>query len=176
MKNPKETTVVIGMSGGVDSTVSAWLLKQQGYRVIGMFMKNWEENDENGVCKASLEYEDVCAVCEQIGIPCYSVNFVKEYWDNVFSHFIDEFKKGHTPNPDVLCNREIKFKSMFEKALEMGGDFLATGHYCQTQEGKLLKGADPDKDQSYFLYTVKASTLQKVLFPIGHLEKKKYGR
>src|ERR1700722_2837929 len=126
-------TVIVGMSGGVDSAVSALLLKQQGYRVIGMFMKNWEENDENGVCKASIEYEDVIRVCEQIDIPYYSVNFVKEYREHVFNHFLEEFKQGHTPNPDILCNREIKFKVLLEKALELGADFLATGHYCRTE-------------------------------------------
>lgn len=164
-------TVVVGMSGGVDSSVSALLLKQQGYRVIGMFMKNWEEQDENGVCKASKEYEDVVAVCDQLAIPCYSINFVKEYKENVFTHFIEEFKQGHTPNPDILCNREIKFKAMFEKAMELGADFLATGHYCRTESFSLLKGSDPGKDQSYFLYTIKAPILSKVLFPIGHLLK-----
>lgn len=165
------TTVVVGMSGGVDSSVAALLLKQQGYRVIGMFMKNWDEKDENGVCQSSHEYEDVVAVCEKIGIPYYSVNFVNEYWDNVFSHFIKEYEQGHTPNPDILCNKEIKFKVLMEKALELGGEFLATGHYCQTDHVHLVKGADPGKDQSYFLYTIKSEILQKVLFPIGHLPK-----
>lgn len=164
-------TVVIGMSGGVDSSVSALLLKQQGFNVIGLFMKNWEEKDPDGVCQSSKEYEDVVAVCDQIGIPCYSVNFVKEYWDNVFQHFLSEFQLGHTPNPDILCNREIKFKAMFEKALEFGADFLATGHYCQTEGGKLLKGRDPGKDQSYFLNAVNGEILKKVLFPVGHLLK-----
>lgn len=164
--------VVVGMSGGVDSSVVALLLKQQGYDVIGMFMKNWEEKDENGVCQSSKEYEDVVRVCEKIDIPYYSVNFVKEYWDNVFSHCIEEFKKGFTPNPDVLCNREIKFKVLLEKAMELGGDYLATGHYCQVDgEGNLLKGSDPEKDQSYFLYTVKQAALKKVLFPIGGMLK-----
>ncbi|HRD55602.1 MAG TPA: tRNA 2-thiouridine(34) synthase MnmA [Parachlamydiaceae bacterium] len=164
-------TVVVGMSGGVDSSVTALLLKQQGYQVIGMFMKNWEEKDEEGVCKASKEFEDVVRVCEQIGIPYYSVNFVKEYWDNVFSEFLHEFKMGHTPNPDILCNREIKFKVLLDKALQFGADFLATGHYCNTDGNALLKAADLSKDQSYFLYTLKKEILQKVLFPIGHLKK-----
>lgn len=164
-------TVVVGMSGGVDSSVSALLLKQQGYRVIGMFMKNWEEQDENGICQASKEYEDAMAVCDQLDIPCYSINFVKEYKDNVFSQFIEEFKQGHTPNPDILCNREIKFKAMFEKALELGADYLATGHYCRTDSSCLLKGSDPGKDQSYFLYTIRSQILSKVLFPVGHLLK-----
>ncbi|MBA3815123.1 MAG: tRNA 2-thiouridine(34) synthase MnmA [Parachlamydiaceae bacterium] len=169
-------TVVVGMSGGVDSSVTALLLKQQGYHVIGMFMKNWEEKNADGVCQSSLEYEDVIRVCDQLDIPYYSVNFVKEYWDNVFTHFLDEFKKGYTPNPDILCNREIKFKVLLAKALEIGGDFLATGHYCQNREYKgsweLLKGSDMGKDQSYFLYTMGQHALSKVLFPIGHLQKK----
>lgn len=164
-------TVVVGMSGGVDSSVSALLLKQQGFKVIGLFMKNWEEVDEQGVCKSSQEYEDAMAVSDKIGISCYSVNFVKEYWDQVFSHFLSEFRQGFTPNPDVLCNREIKFKAMFDKAIELGGDFLATGHYCRNQNGQLWKGTDPGKDQSYFLYTLKSQTLDKVLFPVGHLLK-----
>lgn len=166
-------TVVVGLSGGVDSSVSAWLLKEAGYRVIGMFMKNWEEKDENGVCQSSKEYADAAAVAEKIGIPFYSVNFVKEYWDNVFAHFIAEFKQGYTPNPDILCNREIKFKAFYEKARELGADYLATGHYCQKGvSNQLLKGADPGKDQTYFLYTLKEEVLENVLFPVGHLHKK----
>ena len=168
-------TVVVGMSGGVDSSVTAMLLKQQGFRVIGMFMKNWEEKDASGVCRSSLEFEDVVRVCEQLDIPYYSVNFVKEYWDNVFSHFLAEFKLGHTPNPDILCNREIKFKVLLDKVLEIGGDFLATGHYCQNicQEGthQLHKGTDPGKDQSYFLYTIGQKALKNVLFPVGGMLK-----
>lgn len=165
-------TVVVGMSGGVDSSVAALLLKEQGYKVIGMFMKNWEEKDENGVCTSSHDFEDVAAVCHKLDIPYYSVNFVEEYRQNVFSHFLEEYKKGYTPNPDILCNKEIKFKVLLEKALELGGDYLATGHYCQTDHQHLLKGADPGKDQSYFLYTIKEEILRKVLFPIGHLQKK----
>lgn len=164
-------TVVVGMSGGVDSSVSALLLKQAGYRVIGLFMKNWEEKDERGVCTSTKDYEDVIKVCETLDIPYYSVNFVKEYWDHVFTHFVEELKLGYTPNPDILCNREIKFKCFFDKALQLGADYLATGHYCQTENGALLKGLDPLKDQSYFLYTLKNEILKKVLFPIGHLEK-----
>lgn len=167
--------VVVGMSGGVDSSLSALLLKMQGYRVIGLFMKNWEEQDAQGVCSAAKEYEDVVRVCEQIDIPYYSVNFVKEYWDNVFAHCLKEFRAGYTPNPDILCNREIKFKVFLDKALELGADFLATGHYCQIQtkqgEKQLLKGVDLNKDQSYFLYTIQEKTLDKVLFPIGHMPK-----
>lgn len=168
-------TVVIGMSGGVDSSVSALLLKQQGYHVIGMFMKNWEEQDESGTCTSTKDYEDVARVCEQIKIPYYTVNFAKEYKEQVFAHFLHEFKAGHTPNPDILCNREIKFKVLLEKALQMGGDLLATGHYCQNglsaAENQLLKGHDPGKDQSYFLHAIHGKALPKVLFPIGHLLK-----
>lgn len=168
-------TVVVGMSGGVDSSVTALLLKQQGYHVIGMFMKNWEEKDSDGVCKSAKEYEDVVRVCEQLDIPYYSVNFVKEYWDEVFSNFLEGFHQGRTPNPDILCNREIKFKVLLNKALEIGGDFLATGHYCQNAvvDGvhQLVKGADPGKDQTYFLYTIGQEALQKVLFPVGGLLK-----
>ena len=168
-------TVVVGMSGGVDSTVSALLLKEQGYRVLGMFMKNWDEKDAQGVCTSVQDYEDVVAVCEQIDIPFYPVNFVQEYWDNVFTQFIAELKQGYTPNPDILCNREIKFKAMLDKSLALGADYLATGHYCRTAiaDGavQLLKGADPSKDQSYFLYAVQAGALNQVLFPVGGMLK-----
>ncbi len=167
-----EKTVIVGMSGGVDSSVSALILKKQGYKVIGLFMKNWEEEDENGVCQASKEYADVVKVCEKIDIPYYSVEFVKEYRDNVFSHFLKEYEQGHTPNPDILCNREIKFKVFYDEARELGADFLATGHYCQTDgQGNLIKGADQGKDQTYFLYAVKKNVLKNVLFPIGNLQK-----
>ncbi len=169
-------TVVVGMSGGVDSSVAALLLKQQGYNVIGMFMKNWDEKDEQGVCTSAEDYNDAVQVCHAIGIPYYSVSFVKEYWDNVFTHFLKDYEAGMTPNPDILCNREIKFKALLEKALELGADYLATGHYCRTDsvdgESRLLKGLDPEKDQSYFLYAVSHDALTKALFPIGHLEKK----
>ncbi len=164
-------TVVVGMSGGVDSSVSALLLKEQGYNVIGIFMKNWEEKDSSGACQSAKDYDDVVRVCEQIGIPHYCFNFVKEYQEEVFAHFVEELKSGYTPNPDILCNREIKFKVFLEKALHLGADYLATGHYCRTAPGQLLKGVDPNKDQSYFLYTLSASVLEKVLFPIGHLPK-----
>jgi len=159
------------MSGGVDSSVAAYLLKEQGYEVIGLFMKNWEETNSEGVCQSVADYEDVQRVCDALSIPCYSVNFVKEYQERVFSHFLKELKEGHTPNPDILCNREIKFDLFFKKAKNLGADFLATGHYCQIKEGKLLKGADPNKDQSYFLYTLKKQILDHLLFPIGHLPK-----
>ncbi len=165
-------TVVVGMSGGVDSSVSALLLKQQGYRVIGLFMKNWEETDDNGRCKASKEYDDVVRVCEQLEIPYYSVNFVEEYQRSVFDQFLESLRAGLTPNPDVLCNREIKFKVFLQKAKELGADYLATGHYCRTDgAGRLLKGVDPDKDQSYFLHAITSDALRCTLFPIGDIPK-----
>ncbi len=178
------TTVVVGMSGGVDSSVTAALLKEQGYRVIGMFMKNWDEKNENGVCTSVQDFQDVARVCDRLDIPYTSVEFVKEYWDNVFSHFLREYAAGHTPNPDILCNREIKFNVFFRKAIEeMGADFLATGHYCQSvlvpgagpsdiSRHRLVKGADAGKDQTYFLYTMREEVLRKVLFPVGALQKK----
>jgi tRNA-specific 2-thiouridylase len=168
-------TVVVGMSGGVDSSVAALLLKQQGYRVIGLFMKNWEEKDENGVCTSAQDYEDVARVCDRLGIPYYSIEFVQEYWDHVFAEFLRAYQAGYTPNPDILCNREIKFNLFFKKALEMGADYLATGHYCQVAERdgsfRLLKAADTNKDQTYFVYAIQGEILSKVLFPIGHLTK-----
>lgn len=166
--------VVIGMSGGVDSSVAALLLKQQGHQVIGLFMKNWEEKNEKGVCRSASDFEDVQKVCAQIDIPCYTVNFVTEYQEFVFSQFLTELKKGYTPNPDILCNREIKFKAFLDKAIALGADYLATGHYCSIEKKDsyyLQKGKDPLKDQSYFLYTLTHKTLEKVLFPIGHLTK-----
>lgn len=167
------TKVIVGMSGGVDSSVSALLLKNQGYQVIGMFMKNWEEMDEHGQCHSAKDFEDVVAVCKQLEIPYYSLNFVEEYQSEVFSHFLQELQMGWTPNPDILCNREIKFKLFLEKGLKQGGgDYLATGHYCQNIQGQLIKGKDPLKDQSYFLYTLNKKILSKVLFPIGHLTKR----
>ncbi len=169
-------TVVVGMSGGVDSSVSALLLKQQGYEVIGLFMKNWEEKDELGICRSQQDYEDAQQVCNQLSIPCYTVQFVEEYKTQVFSQFIEDFKKGLTPNPDVLCNREIKFNVFFKKALELGADYLATGHYCQNivfeDKPALFKGKDGQKDQSYFLHAIQSDTLKKVLFPIGGMKKK----
>lgn len=168
-------TVVVGLSGGVDSSVAALLLKNQGYHVIGLFMKNWEEKDETGLCKSAKDFEDVARVCECLDIPYYSVNFVEEYWNQVFTEFIEGLKKGYTPNPDILCNREIKFKLFLEKAKQMGADYLATGHYSQIryldQSFQLLKAADTNKDQSYFLYTLNQEILKNVLFPIGNLQK-----
>lgn len=164
--------IAVGMSGGVDSSVAAYLLKQQGYDVVGIFMKNWEETDDEGVCTATADYADVRSVCETIGIPYYTVNFAKEYRDRVFSYFLDEYQKGRTPNPDVLCNCEIKFKAFLDFALSTGAGLLATGHYCRLNEEKLLlRGADPGKDQSYFLAGLTHRQLERVVFPIGDLLK-----
>lgn len=175
-KKPEETRVVIGMSGGVDSSVAALLLKQQGYDVIGIFMKNWDDTDESGVCTATEDYEDVIRVCNQIGIPYYAVNFEKEYWDKVFTYFLEEYKAGRTPNPDVMCNKEIKFKAFLDHALALGADFVATGHYARVEfqdgEYKMLRGRDENKDQTYFLNQLNQQQLSKTMFPIGHLEKK----
>ncbi len=165
--------VIVGMSGGVDSSVSAFLLKRQGFDVIGLFMKSWEEEGANGVCKSSIEYEDVVRVCDQIQIPVFSVNLVEEYRRRVFEEFLQDLKDGLTPNPDILCNREIKFDAFLKKAMDLSADYLATGHYCRKDEkGRLLRGVDPEKDQSYFLHAVKEKALTKVLFPVGHLQKK----
>ncbi|KAB2338663.1 tRNA 2-thiouridine(34) synthase MnmA [Cytobacillus depressus] len=176
-KAPKDTRVVIGMSGGVDSSVAALLLKEQGYDVIGIFMKNWDDTDENGVCTATEDYNDVIRVCNQIGIPYYAVNFEKQYWDKVFTYFLDEYKAGRTPNPDVMCNKEIKFKAFLEHAVKLGADYLATGHYARVDyrdgEYKMLRGIDENKDQTYFLNQLGQSQLEKVMFPIGDIEKSK---
>ena len=168
--------IVVGMSGGVDSSVAALLLKRAGHEVIGVFMKNWEEKDENGVCTSESDWADVRSVCDAIGIPYYSVNFVKEYYDRVFAYFLDEYRRGRTPNPDVLCNREIKFKAFLDFAMKIGADHLATGHFCRLGEdaqGKklLLRGADDNKDQSYFLYMLGQEPLSKAMFPVGGMTK-----
>lgn len=170
MNTSKQKFVVVGMSGGVDSSVSALLLKEQGYKVLGIFMRNWEEQDSK-LCSAAQDYDDVAATCAKIDIPFYTVDFSKEYKEQVFDRFVKEYEMGLTPNPDILCNREIKFKVFYDKAMELGADYIATGHYCQTREGKLFKGKDPSKDQSYFLYAIDGKTLPKVLFPIGHMLK-----
>ncbi|MDR0137828.1 tRNA 2-thiouridine(34) synthase MnmA [Metabacillus idriensis] len=176
-KAPKDTRVVVGMSGGVDSSVAALLLKEQGYDVIGIFMKNWDDTDENGVCTATEDYEDVIRVCNQLGIPYYAVNFEREYWDKVFTHFLEEYKAGRTPNPDVICNKEIKFKAFLDHAMSLGADYVATGHYARVirENGKvyMLRGIDENKDQTYFLNQLTEEQLSKVLFPIGDMEKPK---
>lgn len=168
-------TVVVGMSGGVDSSVAALLLKNQGYNVIGLFMVNWEETDENGCCTADDDYSDVRRVANLIGIPYYTVNFAKEYYDRVFSYFLKEYSAGRTPNPDVLCNREIKFGPFLKYAEELGADYIATGHYCGISHENginyLLKAKDQNKDQTYFLNQLSQSQLEKVLFPLADLDK-----
>ena len=169
--------VILGMSGGVDSSVSAVLLKEAGYDVIGLFMKNWDEKDENGVCTSAEDAEDAKRVAAELGFPCYTINFEKEYWERVFSYFLSEYKKGRTPNPDVMCNQEIKFNSFLDYALKLDADYIAMGHYAQVEERDgefvLLRGKDQSKDQSYFLSRITQKALSKTLFPIGHLEKKR---
>lgn len=176
MKSNADTRVVIGMSGGVDSSVAALLLKEQCYDVVGIFMKNWDDTDEFGVCTATEDFEDVIRVANQLEIPYYAVNFEKEYWDKVFRYFLDEYKAGRTPNPDVMCNKEIKFKAFLDHALALGADYVATGHYAQVREingrYEMLRGVDSNKDQTYFLNQLSEDVLKKVMFPLGHLPKK----
>ena len=166
--------VVVGISGGVDSSVAAYLLKQQGHDVVGLFMINWDADD--GQCTAMEDYEDVKRVCDKIGIPYFSVNYAKEYYERVFTYFLDEYKKGRTPNPDVLCNREIKFGPFLEKAKALGADMIATGHYAKTfqKDGKtyLAKASDLTKDQSYFLNQLSQKQLSSVIFPLADITKK----
>lgn len=175
MKRPEETRVVVGMSGGVDSSVTAYLLKEQGYDVIGIFMKNWDDTDEFGHCTAEDDFQDVRRVCDQIGIPYYTVNFEQEYMEKVFQYFLDEYKRGRTPNPDVMCNREIKFGELLAKVMDLGADYIATGHYARVAyrdgEYKLMRGIDQNKDQTYFLNVLGQEQLSKTMFPIGHLPK-----
>ena len=167
--------VIIGMSGGVDSSVAAWLLKEQGYEVEGLFMKNWEQDDRDGFCPAAQDLADAQAVCNQLRIPLHSVNFAGEYWDRVFQHFLKEYESGRTPNPDVLCNKEIKFNAFLNHALALGADFIATGHYAKNKIvdgiGYLYKAKDREKDQTYFLHAVDPKALGKTLFPIGKYTK-----
>ena len=161
------------MSGGVDSSVAAAILLEQGYEVIGLFMQNWEEEDDNGVCSAVTDYEDVKRVCNKLKIPYYTINFAKEYWDRVFKYFLEEYEKGRTPNPDVLCNREIKFGPFLDHAKKLGADYIATGHYAKVErkDGKtyLKKAADTNKDQTYFLNQLSQKQLEMVLFPLGDM-------
>lgn len=164
--------IVLALSGGVDSSVSLSLLKDAGHDVVAIFMKNWDDDDDPH-CPAALDYEDALMVCEKLKVPLYSFNFSESYWDQVFSSFIDDLKLGYTPNPDILCNREIKFKVLLEKAKELNADVLATGHYAQIIDGKLARGLDANKDQTYFLYAIQRDVLKQVMFPIGGLEKSK---
>lgn len=162
-------TVVVGLSGGVDSSVTAYLLKNQGYHVIGLFMKNWDDDPE---CPAEKDYQDVVAIAKKLDIPFYSVNFVQEYKEFVFDTFLKELAMGFTPNPDILCNREIKFHHFYEKAKSLGADCIATGHYAKVdQDGLLMKCHDQNKDQTYFLYAVEQKVLKNVLFPLSDLTK-----
>ncbi|PYZ95298.1 tRNA 2-thiouridine(34) synthase MnmA [Salipaludibacillus keqinensis] len=174
-KEKKDTRIIVGMSGGVDSSVTAHLLKEEGYQVIGIFMKNWDDTDENGVCTATEDYNDVIRVCNQLDIPYYAVNFEKQYWDKVFTYFLDEYKSGRTPNPDVMCNKEIKFKAFLDHAMSLGADYVATGHYARVrrtgEKVELLRGIDQNKDQTYFLNALSQDQLQHVLFPLGEIEK-----
>ena len=169
------TKVIVGMSGGVDSSVSAFLLKEAGYQVEGLFMKNWEEDDGTEYCTAKEDFADAQAVADKLGITLHGANFAAEYWDNVFEHFLAEYKAGRTPNPDILCNREIKFKAFLDYATQLGADLIATGHYTQTGlcNGRttLLKGLDDNKDQSYFLHLVGHGELARTLFPVGGIAK-----
>ena len=174
-------TVVIGMSGGVDSSVAAIKLLEQGYNVIGLFMRNWDSsinndylgnpNLDNDICPQEQDYNDALEVCKKIGIPLHRVDYVKEYWDNVFTYFLDELKKGRTPNPDVMCNKYIKFDLFYKKAKELGADFIATGHYAKIIDGKLYKASDENKDQSYFLAYVNKDIFKEVLFPLQDILK-----
>jgi tRNA-uridine 2-sulfurtransferase len=165
--------VIVGMSGGVDSSVAAWLLQQQGYDVQGLFMSNWDE-DEDGYCTAAEDYQDARSVCEQLRIPLHKVSFAGEYRERVFAYFLEEYRAGRTPNPDVLCNREIKFGVCFDYARRLGAEWVATGHYARVEHGaspRLLRGVDAGKDQSYFLHAMPSQALARTLFPIGSLQK-----
>ncbi|OQW68511.1 MAG: tRNA 2-thiouridine(34) synthase MnmA [Proteobacteria bacterium ST_bin11] len=168
--------IIVGMSGGVDSSVTALVLQEQGHKVTGLFMKNWEEDDGTEYCTAMEDLADAQQVCDKLGIELKTVNFAAEYWDDVFAVFLSEFKAGRTPNPDILCNKHVKFKAFLDYAIEdLGAEYIATGHYARVDqhegEFRLLKGLDPNKEQSYFLYAMGQAALSRTLFPIGHLHK-----
>ncbi len=177
-RKPQDTRVIVGMSGGVDSSVAAWLLKAQGYRVEGLFMKNWDEDDGTEYCTAMADLADARAVADAIGIPLHTASFAAEYWDRVFEHFLSEYGAGRTPNPDILCNKEVKFRAFLDYAVTLGADYIATGHYARQRpdpdhpgHALLLKGLDNNKDQSYFLHAVSGERIARTLFPVGELEK-----
>jgi tRNA-specific 2-thiouridylase len=167
--------IIVGMSGGVDSSVAAMLLLEQNYDVEGLFMKNWEEDDDEDYCAAAVDLNDATEVCKTLGIKLHSVNFASEYWDRVFQHFLAEFKAGRTPNPDILCNKEIKFRAFLEHAQTLGADLIATGHYARSDissgKSRLLRGLDSNKDQSYFLHALNQYQLSHAMFPIGEYDK-----
>ena len=172
--NMSNKTVVVGMSGGVDSSVSAYLLKKQGFNVIGLFMKNWQ-SEPGEVCTSEIDFKDASEVCDMLDIPLHKANFSDDYWDRVFKQFLSEHEKGRTPNPDILCNREIKFKSFYDYALKIGADFIATGHYAKVEndggEAKLYRSKDIDKDQTYFLHEVSSKEFSKTIFPLSDIYK-----
>lgn len=173
MKTPVNTHVIVGLSGGVDSAVAALFLKEKGYKVEGVFMRNWQVDDPH--CQAEQDLTDARSICDKLQIPFRTVNFAQEYWDKVFQYFLDEYSAGRTPNPDILCNKEIKFKAFLDYALDLGADYIATGHYARCEKNsnnyELLKAKDANKDQTYFLYTLNQQQLSHSLFPIGELEK-----
>jgi tRNA-specific 2-thiouridylase len=175
-----KTKVVIGMSGGVDSSVAAWLLKEQGYEVVGLFMKNWEDDDDSEYCSSRQDWIDAASVADVVGVDIEAVNFAAEYKDRVFAEFLREYQAGRTPNPDVLCNAEIKFKAFLDHAMKLGADMIATGHYARVRQApagpdsdtyQLLKAVDASKDQSYFLHRLNHEQLSKTLFPLGEIRK-----
>ncbi|WP_404362035.1 tRNA 2-thiouridine(34) synthase MnmA [Marinobacter sp.] len=178
IKPHSQTRVIVGMSGGVDSSVAAWLLKAEGYAVEGLFMKNWDEDDGTEYCTAMTDLADAQAVADRMGITLHTASFAAEYWDRVFEHFISEYRAGRTPNPDILCNKEVKFRAFLDYAVTLGADYIATGHYARQRplndgsgRAELLKGLDPNKDQSYFLHAVSGERIARTLFPVGEIEK-----
>jgi tRNA-specific 2-thiouridylase len=175
MKAPQREKIIVGMSGGVDSSVSALLLIEQGYEVEGLFMKNWEEDDTQEYCSAGVDLADAQQVCDKLNISLHTVNFSSEYWDNVFEFFLQEYRAGRTPNPDIMCNKEIKFKAFLDHAQTLGATKIATGHYVRARtidnQTQLLRGLDRNKDQSYFLYALDQSQISQALFPVGELDK-----